>query len=166
LGAAFHAENLLFPPEYYADKGIDLVPTDRGGDVTYHGPGQLVIYPIFDLRRHGSDLHKWMRDLEETIIVALQHWGLEARRFPGYTGVWVGDEKAAAIGVKVRRWISIHGIALNCSNDPNDGFSLIVPCGIRDYAVTSLSRLTGKTVSPDEAKAPVIEAFKTVFATT
>lgn len=162
LGAGFHAENLLFTKEQYAAKGIDVVTTDRGGDVTYHGPGQLVIYPIFDLTRHGKDLHKWMRELEEAIIVAMREFGLEGSRFPPHTGVWVGDEKLAAIGVKVKKWISIHGIALNCANSL-DPFGLIIPCGIPDYGVTSLSQLRGYDVQPDDVKDAVIKGFETVF---
>lgn len=164
LGANFHAENLLFAVEEYERRGIEVVRTDRGGDVTYHGPGQLVAYPIFDLNRHGRDLHRWMRELEEVFIWAAAHFGVEGRRFPPHTGVWVGDKKLAAIGVKIKRWVSLHGIALNCDN-PLDAFELIVPCGIVGYGVTSLSSEVGRRVSVDEAKPVVTEAFRSVFPT-
>lgn len=166
LGASFRETNLLHSVEKYAELGIEVVRTDRGGDVTYHGPGQLVIYPVFDLRRHGQDLHRWMRDLEETIIVALAESGVEGHRFPPHTGVWTGfdrgQRKIAAIGVKVRKWVSIHGIALNCANDLA-AFELIVPCGITGYGVTSLSQETGCALGPKEAKGAVQRAFDSVF---
>lgn len=164
LGANFHEGNLLLSAAEYRQKGIDVVTTDRGGDVTYHGPGQLVMYPIFDLRRHGQDLHKWMRDLEETVIVGLTSWGINGHRFPPHTGAWVDDPpaKIAAIGVKIRKWVSQHGIALNCDN-PMDEFKLIVPCGIHEHGVTSLSNQIGTNVSVEDAKQPMIKAFQTVF---
>lgn len=162
LGANFHEENLLFTREQYAKMGVEVVRTDRGGDVTYHGPNQLVIYPIFDIARHGKDLHKWMRDLEETILKSIQTFGLEGRRFPPHTGVWVGDRKIAAIGVKIKKWVNLHGIALNCNNDLSF-FDLIVPCGIVGYGVTNLSREAGREVTIDEAKPVVMRAFEEVF---
>jgi lipoyl(octanoyl) transferase len=162
LGANFHEENLLLKPEEYERRGIEVVRTDRGGDVTYHGPNQLVMYPIFDLRDHGRDLHRFIRNLEETMIVALREFGLEAYRFPPNTGVWVNERKIAAIGIKVSRWVSLHGIALNCNNDLSP-FSLIVPCGIKEYPVTSLTRECGREVTVEEATAPAIRAFAEVF---
>jgi len=162
LGANFHEENLLLSTAEYQERGIDLVRTDRGGDVTYHGPGQLVIYPIFDLNRHGRDLHRWMRQLEETMIVALRVFGIAGSRNPPHTGAWIGDRKVAAIGVKIRRWVSLHGIALNCENSL-DPFGLIVPCGIADYGVTSLTAELGRVVTPAEAQPVVEAAFRTVF---
>lgn len=165
LGASFHAENLLLTEAEYRALGIELASTDRGGDVTYHGPGQLVIYPIFDIQRHGKDLHKWMRDLEETMLVTLGELGIEGRRFPPHTGAWVGDKKIAAIGVKIRRWVNIHGIALNCDNDL-DPFGKIVPCGIEGYGVTSLSVESGRPVTVADAKPLVLRAFESVFGLT
>ncbi|MBI1756775.1 MAG: lipoyl(octanoyl) transferase LipB [Fimbriimonas ginsengisoli] len=162
LGAGFHADNLLFTPADYAKKGIEVVRTDRGGDVTFHGPRQLVVYPIFDVARHGKDLHRWMRDLEQTIILAAAEFGVEARRFSPHTGVWVGERKLAAIGVKIRRWVSMHGVALNCDNDLSP-FQLIVPCGIKGYGVTSLSCEVGRTVTMEDAKPTVRRAFEEVF---
>lgn len=162
LGANFHEQNLLLDRAEYARRGVEVVRTDRGGDVTYHGPGQLVVYPVFDVSRHGRDLHRWMRDLEETMILTAASFGVEARRFPPHTGAWVGDAKLAAIGVKVRRWVSIHGIALNCDNDL-EVFDWIVPCGIQGYGVTSLSRESRRAVGVDRAKGPVVDAFRRVF---
>ena len=162
LGANFHPENLLLPVAEYAPRGIDVQPTDRGGDVTYHGPNQLVIYPIFNLNDFGRDLHKWLRDLEETVLRILLEYGLDGYRFPPHTGVWVKGAKVAAIGIKVRRWVSMHGIALNCNNDLAP-FGLIVPCGIEGYDVTSISRELGKDVSVEQVKPVATRAFQDVF---
>lgn len=162
LGANFHESNLLFTREEYEARGIEVTRTDRGGDVTYHGPGQLVIYPIFNVAHHGRDLHRWMRDLEETMIVVTRAFGLEPRRFAPHTGVWIGDRKIAAIGVKMRRWINLHGIALNVEQTPA-AFSLIVPCGIQGFGVTSLSEELGRSVSLAEARTTTLRAFEQVF---
>jgi len=165
LGASFHEESLLYSSDQYRAKGIDVVRTDRGGDVTYHGPKQLVIYPIFDVSHHGRDLHKWLRDLEETMIEVLAGLGLEGYRFPPNTGTWVKGKKVAAIGVKISRWVSIHGIALNCDNDLSP-FGMIVPCGIRGHGVTSLSKEAGRRITIEEAKPIVVRAFEKVFGLT
>jgi lipoyl(octanoyl) transferase len=163
LGANFHEQNLLLDQEGYAAKGIDVVRTDRGGDVTYHGPGQLVIYPIFDIKKHGQDLHKWMRDLEETMILTCQEFGVEAGRMADVnTGAWVGNKKIAAIGVKVKKWVNLHGIAINCSNDLGV-FDLIVPCGVVGHGVTSLSLELGREVGIEDVKPVVVSAFERVF---
>lgn len=164
LGANFHDENLLHPRRFYEDQGIAIHTTDRGGDVTFHGPNQLVIYPIFALERHGKDLHRWIRGLEEAMILTCAEFGVEAQRFPPLTGAWVGDKKIAAIGIKVKRWVSIHGIALNCDNDL-DVFTSFVPCGIQDHGVTSLTRESGRTITIDDAKPAVARAFKRLFGT-
>lgn len=163
LGANFHEENLLHSRDVYSQHGIAIHRTDRGGDVTYHGPDQLVIYPIFNLARHGKDLHRWLRNLEETMIETCASYGLESRRFPPHTGVWIEDRKVAAIGIKVKRWVSIHGIALNCSNDLGV-FDLIVPCGIQGYGVTSLSEASGRRITVEDAKPVVRASFEHVFA--
>lgn len=162
LGANFRPEHLLWSPEECARRGVSVERTDRGGDVTYHGPGQLVLYPIFDVARHGRDLHRWLRDLEEATIRTVRVFGVEARRFPPHTGVWVADRKIAAIGIKVRRWVNLHGIALNCENDL-EPFSGIVPCGIRDYGVTSLTLEVGRRVTTREARDAALGAFASVF---
>jgi lipoyl(octanoyl) transferase len=162
LGAAHHRENLLATPEQLAAAGIEAHASERGGDVTYHGPGQLVAYPIFNLSKRGKDLHKWLRDLEEVALKTLSHFGLEGYRFSPHTGVWVNDAKVCAIGVKVRKWVSMHGLALNCDNDLTP-FNLIVPCGIRDYGVTSLSAQLGRDVPTSEVKPVMVAAFRDVF---
>ena len=162
LGANFHVENLLHPAQWYEDRGTQVVPIDRGGDVTYHGPGQLVAYPVFDLSHFGKDLHLFLRNLEECVIRVLAAVGIEGRRFPPHTGVWGGDEKVAAMGIKVSRWVSIHGLALNCNN-PLDAFESIIPCGISGYGVTSVSKLLGRDFSVEEAKPLLVNAFGDVF---
>ncbi len=168
LGANFHEENLLLSVEEYNRRGIQVVRTDRGGDVTYHCPGQLVQYPIFDVSRHGKDLHKWLRDLEETQLRILERVFLTGNRFPPHTGAWVKGRKVAAIGVKIRRWVSLHGIALNCSNDLGP-FEWIIPCGIRDFGVTSISEECSAledpryTLTPKRLRISAIQAFAKVF---
>jgi lipoyl(octanoyl) transferase len=162
LGAAHEAENLLHSPDAYQNLGIEVHKTDRGGDVTYHGPGQLVAYPIFDLKQTEKDLHKWLRGIEEAIILTLSDFGLEARRFPPHTGVWIGDRKIAAIGIKVRKWVSMHGLAINCDLDLAP-FGLIVPCGIKGYGVTSLTREVGRRVGIEEVKPRLVDAFEEIF---
>lgn len=159
LGAGFHEENLLLSREEYARRGIEVHPTDRGGDVTFHGPNQLVAYPTFPLAWVDQDLHRWMRTLEESVIVALRDFGLKGERFPPLTGVWVGGRKVCAIGIKVRRWVSMHGLALNCNNDLSP-FDLIVPCGIQGYSVTSVSRESGREVTTQQARESLLRAFE------
>ena len=156
LGASFHAENLREEPDILSARGYDVVRSDRGGDVTVHGPGQLVVYPIVPLEPFGKDLHRWIRGLETWLIAACAEVEVSARVFPPNTGVWVGDEKVAAIGIKVRRWVSFHGIALNCDNDLSM-FGPVVPCGIRDYGVTSLTHVLGRTTTVDGMK-PILES--------
>ena len=162
LGANFHPENLRLSLEEYSARGIQIEETGRCGDVTYHGPGQLVVYPVFDLTRFGKDLHRWLRDLEEVFICAVREFGLEPRRFPPHTGVWIGEGKVAAIGVKVSRWVSIHGVALNCDADLAP-FETIVPCGIQGYGVTSVSAELGRPVSAADAEPAVLWGFESVF---
>ena len=155
--------HVLHTPEALADMGVGLFETGRGGDVTYHGPGQLVGYPIFDLKPDRCDVHRYVRDLEEALIQAVARFGVRATRIPGLTGIWVGDEKLAAIGVRISRWVTSHGFALNVNVDLSQ-FNLIVPCGITDKGVTSLERLLGRRVSMDEVANSVVSAFGTIFA--
>ncbi|POB12104.1 MAG: lipoate-protein ligase B [Sulfobacillus thermosulfidooxidans] len=155
-------ENLVWDAAQRAKEGIEFVEVDRGGDVTYHGPGQLVGYPIFDLNRHGRDLHRYLRDLEEVLIRTLQDFGIEAGRMPPHTGVWVGHDKVAAIGVKASKWITQHGFALNV--DPNlEHFTGIIPCGIHDKGVTSMRRLLGTSITLEQVKPVVIRHLAEVF---
>lgn len=135
-------EHVLATDDVLRARGIALYEAGRGGDVTYHGPGQLVGYPILDLKPDRMDAHRYVRDLEEALIGVCADFGLAATRKPGLTGVWVGEEKVAAIGVRLSRWVTSHGFALNVAPDL-DPFGLIVPCGITDRGVTSLERLLG-----------------------
>jgi len=142
LGRGARAGHVLAPAARLAELGIELVGSGRGGDVTYHGPGQLVGYPVVSLRPGERDAHAYLRRLEEGLIATAVHWGIDAVRVAGLTGVWVGDEKLAAIGVRLSTgWITSHGFALNV-HDNLAGFAHIVPCGIHDRGVTSLERLT------------------------
>ena len=143
--------------------GIELVETGRGGDVTYHGPGQLVGYPILDLKPDRKDLHRYLRDLEEVLIRALLTYGVAGTRSPGMTGVWIGGAKIAAIGVRVSSgWITSHGFALNVSTDLRY-FETIVPCGIREKGVTSLEEILGGPVDMDEVGGRISDAFCELF---
>jgi lipoyl(octanoyl) transferase len=154
--------HILATDEALAARGIDVLETGRGGDVTYHGPGQLVGYPIVDLKPDRQDVHRYVRDLEEALIRTAGDFGVEAERVPGLTGVWVGREKLAAIGVRIARWVTSHGFALNVSTDLEQ-FKLIVPCGIADRGVTSLERLLGRRVEMREVQSRVAARFGEVF---
>ncbi|WP_241154390.1 lipoyl(octanoyl) transferase LipB [Staphylospora marina] len=168
LGRGFHQENLIFSKEYYDRQGISIVEIDRGGDVTYHGPGQLVGYPIFHLGERGNDSHGYLRDLEEALIIALKEFGIEGGRKAPYTGVWVGDVKIAAIGVKFNRgrknrgYITSHGFALNVNTDLRY-FNLIIPCGIREFGVTSMQQILGREVDVNHVMDAVVRGFEQVF---
>jgi lipoyl(octanoyl) transferase len=163
LGTASSTDHVLVGEEERALLGIELFETGRGGDVTYHGPGQLVGYPIFDLKPDRCDLHQYVRDIEEALIRALAHFGLQCGRKPGLTGVWLGDEKIAAIGVRVSSgWITSHGFALNVNTDLQF-FDSIVPCGIRDHGVTSMQRALGREVLIDEVCDVVAGEFAALF---
>lgn len=157
LGRARGADHLLRTPGQYAALGADVIQIDRGGDVTYHGPGQLVGYPVIDLSRRQRDLHAYVRTLEAIVIDALAAWGLRGEVIAGLTGVWVDGEKVAAIGIKAARWVTTHGFALNV--DPDLAyFRHIVPCGISGRGVTSVARLLGRRVPMGEAAEHVTAA--------
>jgi len=143
LGRDAHTENILADGASLHALGVEVHEAGRGGDVTYHGPGQLVAYPILDLAPDRCDLHRYVRDLERVMLGVLADFGIAGSVVPGKTGVWVQDAKVGAIGVRVARWITSHGIALNVRTDLAF-FDLIVPCGLRDSAVTSLAALTGR----------------------
>jgi lipoyl(octanoyl) transferase len=142
--------------------GIEVHEAGRGGDVTYHGPGQIVGYPILDLRPDRCDVHRYVRDLEEVMIRVCADYGIVAHRIAGLSGAWVGDEKIGAIGVRISRWITSHGFAFNV-NTRLDDFRLIVPCGIADRGVTSLQNLVGSQLSIQEVEERVIRRFAEVF---
>jgi lipoate-protein ligase B len=139
LGRGFHVENLPTPREFLEAKGVEVFDVERGGDVTYHGPGQLVGYPIFDLGEHRQDLHWFLREIEGSLIDALDAFGIAGDRNPGYTGVWTGGRKIASIGIHVKQWVTWHGFALNVTTDLSY-FDLIVPCGIPNVVMTSIQR--------------------------
>ena len=153
-------ENLLVREDFLQDKGFSLYDIERGGDVTYHGPGQLVGYPIF---RVGRKVQAYLRQLETVMVRLLADYGVESRGSPGYAGVWVGDEKVVAIGVAIKRDVSFHGFAMNVSTNLAH-FNYIVPCGIRDKGVTSLSALLGREVRLDEVKPKLVATFREIFA--
>jgi lipoyl(octanoyl) transferase len=154
--------HVVATPEALEDEGVEIFESGRGGDVTYHGPGQLVGYPIFDLRPDRCDVHRYVRDLEETLIRAVATFGISAHRLPGLTGAWVADDKLGAIGVRIARWVTSHGFALNVSTNLAH-FDLIVPCGITDKGVTSIARLTGRTVAMTEVEDAIAAALADVF---
>jgi lipoyl(octanoyl) transferase len=155
--------HILATADALASRGVEVhETTGRGGDITYHGPGQLVGYPIIDLKPDRCDVHRYVRDLEDVLIRTASDYGIAAARVEGLTGVWVGREKLAAIGVRIARWITSHGFAINVSPDL-DYFNLIVPCGIADRGVTSLTRLIGRPVDPVEVAERTATHFAKVF---
>jgi len=154
--------HILAPPDVLADRRVDVYETGRGGDITYHGPGQVVGYPIIDLKPDRCDVHRYVRDLEEILIRTAADYDLDARRIAGLTGVWVGDAKLAAIGVRIARWVTSHGFAINVSTDL-EYFQLIVPCGIAERGVTSLRQLLGREVEINEVQGRIAAHFSTLF---
>jgi lipoyl(octanoyl) transferase len=154
--------HILASPEALTARGIEIHESGRGGDITYHGPGQIVGYPIIDLRPDRCDVHRYARDLEEVLIRTAGDYGIRAGRVEGLTGVWVGGDKLAAIGVRIARWVTSHGFALNVSTDL-ENFDLIVPCGIPGRGVTSLERLLGRAVNRREVEARMAMHFCRVF---
>jgi lipoyl(octanoyl) transferase len=155
------------PGELHIPQGakVELVETDRGGKSTYHGPGQLVCYPIFDLTRHGQDVKKYCRDLEEALIRALAPFGLEATRIDGLTGIWVErpPRKIASIGIHISKWITTHGYALNVDLDPAPFTDWITACGIEDALFTTIARELGRPVTVDEVRPYALNALAEVF---
>jgi len=162
LGRNAKKENLLLSAEQLASRGAQVFEIDRGGDVTYHGPGQLVGYPILDLGQHRRDIAWYMRSLEEVLIAVARDYGIEAGRLGGAPGVWVGNDKLAAMGVHISRWVTSHGFAFNVNTDLRY-FDWIVPCGLRDKGVTSLQKLLGRRLEMDEVADKVVLHFGRVF---
>jgi len=165
LGRSGKREHLLIGAEALTGLDADFVETDRGGDITFHGPGQIVGYPILDLRRWVTDVHAYLRALEEVVIVALRRFGIESGREPGLTGVWHPDGKIAAIGVRVSRWVTSHGFAVNVTTDL-EYFRRIVPCGIVGRGVSSLASVLEAPISPDGVREELSISFGSVFART
>jgi lipoyl(octanoyl) transferase len=157
--------HVVAAPGELAARGVEVFEAGRGGDVTYHGPGQLVAYPILDLRPDRCDVHRYVRDLEEVMIRVSGDFGLSAGRVDGFSGTWIGDRKIGAVGVRISRWITSHGVALNVSTDL-DYFDLIVPCGLADKEVTSLARELGRTVDHPTVENVFIQHFVDVFGRT
>ncbi len=162
LGKVAEKENLISTSGQLKELGISVYEIDRGGDITYHGPGQIVGYPIIKLSDWKEDTHAYLRGLEEVIMLTCNEYGLKTERNSKYTGVWIGDRKIAAIGIKVSRWITMHGFAFNVNTDLAY-FGGIIPCGIKDKEVTSLQRELGNEVPIEEVKEKVIKNFKEVF---
>lgn len=168
LGKSGDISNLLLSDAQLKEQGIEFFKNNRGGDITYHGPGQIVGYPIFDLEYFFTDLHKYLRALEEAVITTLRHYGIAAGRVEGLTGVWIdGDKpglerKICAIGVRCSRWITMHGFAFNINTDLSY-FGNIVPCGIEDKGVTSLSKELNRTVDMEEVKQILKKALSEQF---
>jgi len=162
IGAGGGEDNIISSRHALAEKGVAVVTTDRGGNITCHEPGQLVGYPILDLTARGKDLHKYVHDIEGVIIRTLQDYGIEAQRDSRYPGVWVGDDKVCALGIRVTRWVTKHGFALNANNDLKC-FSHVHPCGIDNCGVTSVSRLLNRKVTIEDIMTHVIEHWTQVF---
>jgi lipoyl(octanoyl) transferase len=162
LGKSGNKNNLLKSIDELNELGISYYPINRGGDITFHGPGQLVGYPIFDLENFYTDIHRFLREIEEVIIQTIAHFGLEGYRVDGRTGVWVNDRKICAIGVRTSRWVSMHGFALNVNTDLSY-FDHIIPCGIADKEVTSIERETGKKADFKLVKSLTKAAFASIF---
>ena len=156
------AEGELHIPE---DAEVEVVETDRGGKSTFHGPGQLVCYPIFDLKRHGQDVKRYCRELEEALILTLAKLGIEGERIDGLTGVWLTGppRKIASIGIHIAKWVTTHGYALNVDLDPAPFTQWITACGLEDAAFTTVARELGLPITVDETRAPALEALAEVF---
>ena len=162
LGRGGDRRHILVEDAHLASLGIDVVPVERGGDVSYHGPGQLVAYPIVDLTAYGRDIHRYVRALEESAIRLLAHYGVTGTRRPGMPGVWVGEAKIASVGVFVSRWVTLHGIAINIDPDLSH-FELINPCGLVGVQMTSLAHQLGRPVAPAEAEERYLATFQAVM---
>jgi lipoate-protein ligase B len=165
IGRSGNEHHLLASSEELERRNIAVVRSDRGGDITYHGPGQLVAYPILDLRGYHLDLHRYLRDLEEVVIRTLADYRVTSGRLPGYTGVWAGGEKICAIGIKSHSWVTMHGLALNVTTDLRL-FDRIIPCGIFERGVTSIREIVGREVPLEEVAGRLVAHFAQVFACT
>lgn len=162
LGKSGLPEHLLATEDELKQLGATYHKINRGGDITYHGPGQIVGYPVLDLENFYTDIHRYLREIEEVIIRVLAHFGIKAGRSQGFTGVWIEDRKICAIGVRTSRWVTMHGFAFNINPDLSF-FQRIVPCGIADKDVTSLSRELNRPVSIDEVLPILKQEFQAVF---
>lgn len=162
LGRRGKESHILASPEELARLGVEVFPIERGGDVTYHGPGQLVLYPILDLRGYRLDLHRYVRNLEEVMIRTAQAFGVRAQRRTGFPGAWAERGKLGAVGIHVNGWVTLHGLALNVDLHPN-GFDLIVPCGLAGVRTVSIAELAGRPIPLGEAALVALNAFSELF---
>ena len=162
VGKSGKLENVLESPARLASAGVSLIFTDRGGDVTYHGPGQIVGYPILDLRERNRDIHQYVHNLEEVLIRTLADYGIKSGRDHNHAGVWTNNMEIAALGLSVRKWITMHGFALNVNTDL-DHFSLINPCGFTNKTATSMARLLGRELPNEEVLERLLDRFAEVF---
>jgi lipoyl(octanoyl) transferase len=162
MGRSAKEQHIIAQPEVLEARGISVHEVGRGGDVTYHGPGQLVAYPIIDLKPDRRDVRKYMWSLEETMIRTCKDFGLSATRIEGLNGAWIGDRKVGAVGVRISRWVTMHGLALNANSDLTH-YDLIVPCGIQDKAVTSISAELGRTIGVPDVADPLARHFAELY---
>jgi len=162
IGRTGSTGNLFVSKDFLEKKGIKVYNINRGGDITVHSPGQLVVYPVIDLGRLRKDIAWYLRSLEQVVINVLSEYSIEGARRPGLTGVWVQDKKVSFIGIAVSKWVSYHGFSLNINNDLSF-FELINPCGIKDCPVTSIAALTGRAIDSNELKSGLIRNFKKIF---
>lgn len=165
LGKSGKSAHLLKATEELSQIEAEYIEIDRGGDITYHGPGQIVGYPILDLDRHFTDIHKYLRYLEEMVIRTCSDYGIQAGRIDGLTGVWVGQKKICAMGIRCSRWVTMHGFAFNVNSDLSY-FDHIVPCGIRDKSVTSLQEIKGRGIDLSDVKKCLMKHFAEIFEVT
>jgi lipoyl(octanoyl) transferase len=164
IGTSGDDNHLLATEKELSGLQATVEQTDRGGDITYHGPGQLVAYPVIDLRRRTMDLHRYLRDLEDVVLRALKNLGVTGERIDGYTGIWVDGEKVCAIGIHCRSWVTMHGFALNVDTDLSY-FRRIIPCGIFERGVTSLREILGRDIDRAVVEAEIIRSWSAVFQT-
>lgn len=164
VGRSAKEQHIIAQPEELEARGISVHEVGRGGDVTYHGPGQLVAYPIIDLKPDRRDVRKYMWSLEETMIRTCADFGLSATRIKGLNGAWIEDRKVGAVGVRISRWVTMHGLALNANSDLSH-FDLIVPCGLQDKAVTSISAELGRTIRVPDVTGPLARHFAELYDT-
>ncbi len=162
IGRMGTGKSLLVDEGYLQQRGIKVLNVDRGGDITFHGPGQLVIYPIIELKEKWRDLHKYMRSLEDVAIKFLERYSLQPERMPGLTGVWVSGKKVVSIGIGVTNWVTYHGLSVNIKPDLGF-FDMIYPCGLRDVKMASLEGLSRIDISMEEAKSNILSDFEKVF---
>ena len=167
LGKSGNEKNLLIDKNIIEKENLEFFKINRGGDITYHGPGQIVIYPILDLENFFTDIHKYLRSLEEAVILTLKEYNIESGRIKNYTGVWIDIEsdtprKICAVGVKTSRWVTMHGLALNVNTDLNF-FKNIIPCGINDKEVTSISKEVGQVIKIKDVEKKLLNNLSKVF---